>query len=112
MYKKEVDIDEVLTYTILPFNKKGVNHAYGEWFQEFFNETSIVSDSETLAGVTVPLNIIWGDRDTIADPSHFESIKIFAPQAKLSTIKGVGHMPHLENADSFNQIVLETLQDY
>lgn len=106
-----MSIDTALFYTVLPFNKLGVNHAYGEWSQEFFKETSIVSDSDTLSSLRVPIKVIWGDHDTIAAPSHFENIKKLAPESELFTITGVGHMPHLEDSLTFNSILLESLKE-
>lgn len=110
MYKKDVDVASVLATTILPFNKKGVNHAYGEWFQEFFNETSIVSDSETLKLVTVPVKVLWGNEDTISPKENFTKLQKLSPSASISIIPGVGHMPHLEDTIPFNTLLLKVLQ--
>jgi pimeloyl-ACP methyl ester carboxylesterase len=74
MYKKDVDVSSTLSKTVLPFNKPDVNHAYGEWFQEFFNETSDVLDSDTLSQLQIPVHVLWGDMDTIAPIENFKKL--------------------------------------
>lgn len=109
MYKKDSDISTTLSKTILPFNKKGVNHAYGEWFQEFFDETSTVSDSETLAKITIPVKVLWGNRDSISPIDGFDKLQTLSRSASLTTLEGVGHMPHLEDPSLFNNSLLQAL---
>lgn len=109
MYKKDVDVSATLEKTILPFNKKGVNHAYGEWFQEFFSETSTISDSDTLSRVTIPVEVLWGDKDTISPITMSSKLQALSLSASLITLPGVGHMPHLENPSLFNSLLLVAL---
>lgn len=110
MYVKEADVDSQLMMTTLPFNKKGVNHAYGEWFQEFFNERSTVDDALTLKEVHIPVYALWGDKDTIASIHNWEKLQVLSKEAVLTTLKGVGHMPHLEDIALFNKKLLEVLE--
>lgn len=111
MYKKDVDVSSVLAKTVLPFNKQGVNHAYGEWFQEFFDETSTVSDSVTLKNLTIPVYVLWGDKDTISPIENFKKLHDLSPNAILTTLPEVGHMPHLENSVLFNSRLIEVLAE-
>lgn len=109
MYKKDVDVSATLSKTILPFNKPDVNHAYGEWFQEFFDESSAVLDSGTLSHLQIPVRVLWGDMDTIAPIKNFEKLHALQSRATITTIKGIGHMPHLEDSSLFNTLLLEEL---
>lgn len=110
MYKKNIDIETVLDKLTLPFNKKGINHAYGEWFQEFFDETSVISDADTLNSLTLPIETLWGKEDSISEMKNFDTLKTLAPGATLNTIHDVGHMPHLENNILFNETLLKVIK--
>lgn len=110
MYKKDADISSQLAMTVLPFNKKGVNHAYGEWFQEFFNETSLVRDDLTLQTIKIPVRVMWGDKDTIAPISNWAKLQLLSKDATVTTLEGVGHMPHLEGRDLFNKNLLQVIE--
>ncbi len=110
MYKKDADISSQLAMTVLPFNKKGVNHAYGEWFQEFFDETSLVRDDLTLQTIKIPVRVLWGDKDTIAPISNWAKLQLLSKDATVTTLEGVGHMPHLEGRDLFNTNLLQVLE--
>ncbi len=110
MYIQDTDITDTLKMTVLPFNKPGVNHAYGEWFQEFFNEASTVPDSDTLTNLKIPAHIIWGDHDTISPIENFAKLQGLSPTATLSSLLGVGHMPHLENTELFNTALQKILK--
>ncbi|MBP6888119.1 MAG: alpha/beta hydrolase [Candidatus Pacebacteria bacterium] len=110
MYKKDVDIKEMTKLTTLPFNKPRVNHAYGEWFQEFFIQKSLVSDSLSLQKVDAPIAVLWGDKDTIIGEENFELLKAIKADATKTTLAEVGHMPHLENLKLFTEKLLESLR--
>lgn len=110
MYIQDTDITDTLKMTVLPFNKPGVNHAYGEWFQEFFNEASTVPDSDTLTNLKIPAHIIWGDHDTISPIENFTKLQALSPKATLSSLPNVGHMPHLENTELFNAALQKILK--
>lgn len=62
-----------------------------------------------LLEIDVPVLIIVGDRDqyTPVPDAQFMHDKI--PDSKIAVIDHAGHMPNLEQPDSFNRIVLEFL---
>lgn len=111
MYKKDINIDEVTEKMILPFNKEGANHAYGLWFKEFFTETSTTSDTQALSQITIPIAVLWGDKDTVAPISNFDILHSFAKDATLITLPNVGHMPHLEDVETFDKELLNALNN-
>lgn len=110
MYKKDVDILEITKLTTLPFNKEGVNHAYGEWFQEFFIPSSVVSDSDSLKKIPAPVEVLWGDKDTVISEDKFFELQQVRPDAKKVTLEDVGHMPHLEDLGLFIKSLLDLLR--
>jgi pyruvate dehydrogenase E2 component (dihydrolipoamide acetyltransferase) len=59
---------------------------------------------DTLAGLNIPVLVIWGDADAILPVAHAQEAKR-APQSRLEVLAGSGHCPHIERADVFNQLV-------
>jgi pimeloyl-ACP methyl ester carboxylesterase len=110
MYKKDVDILEITKLTTLPFNKEGVNHAYGEWFQEFFIPSSIIPDSISLKNIQAPISVLWGDKDTVISEDKFFELQQVRPDAKKVTLEDVGHMPHLEDLGLFVKELTKVLK--
>lgn len=52
---------------------------------------------------TAPLLVIWGDRDQITPPSCVDFYRGATPHAEVHMMRGVGHLPMLENPRrSFN----------
>jgi len=46
--------------------------------------------------VKAPTLLIWGAEDRIAPPVYAEEFARQIPGAKVETVKGAGHAPHLE----------------
>jgi pimeloyl-ACP methyl ester carboxylesterase len=63
----------------------------------------------TLARVTLPTLVIWGERDAIVPVSLGRRLTASLPGADLLIISGAGHNPMWERPRLFNRVVLEFL---
>jgi len=62
-----------------------------------------------IAQVACPVTVVSGELDIIAPPeTNAKRIAAAAPNARFVSIAGCGHLPHLERAERFNAIVIET----
>jgi pimeloyl-ACP methyl ester carboxylesterase len=61
-----------------------------------------------LAGLQIPLLVVWGDADAVLPSAHALAARS-APHSRLELFAGCGHCPHIERADGFNQLVLAFL---
>jgi len=59
---------------------------------------------DTLAGLNIPLLVVWGDADAVIPVAHAQEAKR-AHQGRLEVFAGSGHCPHIEGAGAFNQLV-------
>ncbi|MGQ0844055.1 MAG: alpha/beta fold hydrolase [Sporichthyaceae bacterium] len=56
-----------------------------------------------------PMLIVWGDRDRILPPHHFEAARTAFPHAKSHLFRTTGHLPQVERPDAFANLVREFL---
>ena len=67
---------------------------------------------DALGSLSLPINAIYGDRDSSAYPYIQERVDLFRqlqPQAKVHLCPGAGHWVQYEAADAVNDILIETL---
>jgi pyruvate dehydrogenase E2 component (dihydrolipoamide acetyltransferase) len=60
--------------------------------------------------LTMPILIIWGDRDQVIPLDYGNLMAKQLPRARFEVIKGAGHMPFYEKPDEFNRLVLDFLR--
>ncbi len=73
------------------------NAAFGDGQQQ-------IDLRDTLAGLNIPVLVVWGDADAVIPVAHAQEAKR-APQSQLQVFANTGHCPHIEHADEFNQLV-------
>lgn len=64
-----------------------------------------------LAEIRVPTLIIHGDCDPLMPYANARALVAAIPGARLVTLPGVGHLPHIEATEEFNQAVLKFLDE-
>src|SRR5262249_34831810 len=55
-----------------------------------------------MQGLRVPVLVMRGEKDAIATLAHTQHLLTCIPHAKASLFEGIGHSPHLEDAERFN----------
>jgi 4,5:9,10-diseco-3-hydroxy-5,9,17-trioxoandrosta-1(10),2-diene-4-oate hydrolase len=60
---------------------------------------------EGLEKIEVPTLIIWGEQDQIIPVAHAHAAAEGLPNARLHIFDGCGHVPNIERAEEFNQLV-------
>ncbi len=70
---------------------------------------NILSIVNSLATITAPTLIIWGQQDRILPVAHAHIAHERMPNAKLHILNRCGHLPQLERSEDFNSLVLEFL---
>jgi pimeloyl-ACP methyl ester carboxylesterase len=64
----------------------------------YAGDTSMMDPTlrERLSAVTLPIRVIWGDHDRIADPDYGRAYANTIPNAEFVLLTETGHMPQLE----------------
>ncbi|MEM7335167.1 MAG: alpha/beta fold hydrolase, partial [Chloroflexota bacterium] len=66
---------------------------------------------ESLAKIDIPTLIIHGSEDQIVPVSEAEAMNDAMPNARLYVIPDAGHMPHLEQPDTYNDVLIDFLEE-
>lgn len=56
-----------------------------------------------------PVAILWGNMDTVTPPEQASDLKTLLPQATLTFLPGLGHIPQIEDPAAFNDALLKAL---
>jgi pyruvate dehydrogenase E2 component (dihydrolipoamide acetyltransferase) len=54
-----------------------------------------------LSALSIPVQVIWGERDAIIPAAHARAL----PNARVEVIAGAGHMPQMEAAGRVNELI-------
>lgn len=65
---------------------------------------------ERLPGLRIPTLVIGGEEDRLTPPPHARALAEAIPGARLRILEGVGHLPYLEDPETFAKDVLEFLE--
>jgi pimeloyl-ACP methyl ester carboxylesterase len=57
------------------------------------------------AAAAVPTLVVWGDHDLILPAAHLEAAKRVLPHARTHLFADTGHMPQIERAEEFAELV-------
>lgn len=72
----------------------------------------LVRDSRpAMEKIRVPVQLIWGDSDPFVPLRYADAIREKIPQAKLSILRGGGHVPMWDVPEEFNGTLLEFLSE-
>ena len=94
-----------------PLTVKGSTRAIGEWLPALLAPVGVSASEDPASYRTLgmPVFVIWGDRDTITPLAQGERLAAITPNAELLVMKQVGHIPQIEDAAQFNELLLRCL---
>jgi pimeloyl-ACP methyl ester carboxylesterase len=65
-----------------------------------------------LPGLQMPVFVVWGDRDAFVAPADSRRVAAtLQPPGRELEMRGVGHIPHEERPDAFNEAALEFIRE-
>ncbi len=103
--------DELVTILSSPAYDRGSDKTFLALFRSVRQANFAPSAKEVLPQLKIPILLIWGDRDRMVPPNLAPIFAALNPQIKYIEMKGVGHCPHDECPDLFNQILLDWLKE-
>ncbi|MEZ4676858.1 MAG: alpha/beta hydrolase [Caldilineaceae bacterium] len=103
---------EVLTMLQEPLVLHDSTNALGEWLVPFlFAEANgMSSDPAAYATLDLPVALLWGELDQVTPLAQGEALQQRLPNATLTVLPAVGHIPALEDPAAFNRALLAQLR--
>jgi len=95
-----------------PLVLQDATNTLGDWLKYVLmvQEPSLTTDPANYQTLQMPTLIVWGDSDTIIPLKEGEYLQSLMPNAELVVLKGVNHIPHLEDLDALMKVVLGFLE--
>jgi pimeloyl-ACP methyl ester carboxylesterase len=94
-----------------PLAVRGTTHAVGEWLPVLIapSGTPRSATPEPYRAFAMPTLVVWGELDTITPLAQGEALAKLVPGARLEVLAGVGHIPQIEDAPRFNDVLIKFL---
>lgn len=95
-----------------PLVMDGASARVGDWLPEFLGpgDSEFITDPKLLKTLRIPTAILWGEADSITPLWQGRWLKQALPTATLYELKGVGHIPQIEDAPQFERTLLVFLK--
>jgi len=94
-----------------PLVLDGATNTLGDWLKSVLGvqSPSLTTDPANYAALDMPALILWGDSDKIIPLKEGEYLHSLLSDSELVVLKGVNHIPHLEDLDAVIGNVLRFL---
>lgn len=88
-----------------PLSVTDTTQAYGYWLDAFINDPGLSRSSRSAdyASLIMPIDVIWGATDGVTPVSEGLRLSRLLPDASMSVLPGIGHIPHVEDNAAFNR---------
>src|SRR5215211_6898284 len=91
-----------------PLVLQDATNTLGDWLQAVLGpqEVSLTSDPANYQRLAMPALLIWGDSDTVIPLQEGKYLQSILPNAELVIMQRVNHIPHIEDQETFIEVVL------
>ena len=103
--------DELVAILSAPAYDEGSDKTFSALFKAVRQANFAPSAKEVLPKLNIPMLLIWGSHDRMVPPTLAPIFAALNPQIKYVELEQVGHCPHDECPEKFNQILLDWLQE-
>ncbi|SEL67442.1 Pimeloyl-ACP methyl ester carboxylesterase [Pseudoxanthomonas sp. GM95] len=89
---------------------EGSQYTQDSFRRNLAGSDAVFLDQATLAGLKLPVLVVWGEQDRLVSPAHGADFTAWIPGARRVLIPDAGHAPAVEQPQVFLQAVLPFLQ--
>ena len=113
VHKKDSVTDKMVITLQKPLTLENMNRAQADWLEFLMidEDNSYTSDFQSLSNITTPTLLIWGKEDNITPLWQGKKLQKLVPNSQLQIIDNSGHIPYIEDMDTFNKKVLKFLKE-
>lgn len=112
IYRKEAANSDALEILKAPMRVADTTSHIADWLLYFMgsDRTALSSSRETVSRISVPVVMIWGDRDDVTPLAQANDLRSLVPSASLKVLDDVGHIPQIEDPDAFNIALIDAIR--
>ena len=105
--------DELVTMLQRPLVVRDSTVRLGEWMQTFLfgdDAAALSGKPATYRSFVLPTLLLWGELDQLTPLAQAHQLKTLLPDSALVILKGVGHIPQVEDVQQFTEALLVFLK--
>ena len=107
----EAVTDELIDILAKPPQDRGSARAFTALFKATTNPDYSPNVKKLLSTLTIPMLLIWGEKDRIIPPALASEFARHNENLQLITLENVGHCPHDECPEQINQVILDLIDE-
>jgi pimeloyl-ACP methyl ester carboxylesterase len=109
--KKDRALPEYIDILWRPWILRGSTPDFADWAQGFLGSenNALSADRQSYQQIKIPVALLWGDEDTVTPLEQAHDLQTLLPQASLTVLPGLGHIPQIEDPNAFHDALLKAL---
>ncbi len=112
LYREDAATQRQVEILTKPYARQGTTESYAHWLPSLLlAETDARSATPAnYARIKTPTALIWGDRDQVTPLAQGQRLQKLIAGSTLDTIADVGHIPHIEDEQTFLSVLKAKLK--
>ena len=109
--KKERATPEYVVILQQPMVIRHTTRDLATWLLYFLSndDNALSADRKAYTAIAARTAIIWGDKDSVTPLAQAHDLQELIPTSTLSILVGVGHIPQIEDPETFNRVLVGQL---
>ena len=109
--KKDRALPEYIEILWQPWTLRESTPEFADWLYDFLGSESkaLSADRASYPRLKIPVALLWGEADTITPIDQAHDLQKLVPQATLTVLPGLGHIPQIEDPAAFNDALLKVV---
>jgi len=110
--RKERALPEYVAVLQRPLRLRNSTADIADWLYYFAgpDRTALSADRKAYAQLHLPVAILWGEQDTVTPRDQARDLEALLPVVALTAFPGLGHIPQIEDPDTFNDALVKTIE--
>jgi pimeloyl-ACP methyl ester carboxylesterase len=111
--RKDAATPELAAILQQPMTLKASTPAFAQWLQYFLSTdmTALSRQPSNFATLRTPTRILWGELDTVTPIAEGKRLQTLIPGARMRDLPGVGHIPQIEDPNTFRAALSAMLSE-
>jgi pimeloyl-ACP methyl ester carboxylesterase len=91
-----------------PMVIRDTTHDLGVWLLYFLGSDldALSAWRDAYAKIETRVAILWGEKDSVTPRAQADDLRSLMPDASLTFLPGLGHIPQIEDPDVFNRALV------